>query len=259
MSILNVTNLSKTYYPQKEGVSYQALKHVNLTVEKGEFTAIMGPSGSGKTTLLNLLATIDEPSSGEILINGTNPANLKNAKLSLFRRRELGFVFQDFNLIDTLTVRENILLPLALEKMSIKEMERRLENLADILGISDILSKRTFELSGGQQQRTSCARAIIHNPSIILADEPTGNLDSKSARQVMNTLASLNQDKEATILMVTHDPTAASFCKRVIFIKDGQPFSEIYKGANQEDFFQRILDTLRLLGGDFHENQHSRP
>lgn len=152
------------------------------------------------------MATIDEPSSGEILINGTNPANLKNAKLSLFRRRELGFVFQDFNLIDTLTVKENILLPLALDKKSLKEMETRLEVLADVLGISDILSKRTFELSGGQQQRTSCARAIIHNPSIILADEPTGNLDSKSARQVMNTLASLNQEKEASILMVTMTP-----------------------------------------------------
>ena len=258
MSILKVTNLSKTYYPQKEGLSFRALQDFTLNIEKGEFTAIMGPSGSGKTTLLNLLATIDQPSSGEILIDGTNPAKLKDNKLSLFRRRQLGFVFQDFNLIDTLTIKENILLPLALEKMPLKKMEARLEELASLLDITDILNKRTYEISGGQQQRTSCARAIIHQPSIILADEPTGNLDSKSAKQVMSTLASLNQDKEATILLVTHDPTAASFCKRVIFIKDGQHFSELYRGINQEDFFQRILDTLRLLGGDFHEHQHPR-
>ncbi|ARV46457.1 lantibiotic ABC transporter ATP-binding protein PsdA [Bacillus inaquosorum] len=259
MNVLQTTNLSKTYYSNKGTISYQALSDFDLSVAKGEFVGIMGPSGSGKTTLLNLLATIDKPTQGEMMINGIQPKTLKDQDLALFRRRELGFVFQDFNLLDTLTIRENILLPLALDKVKLREMEARLEELADTLQIKHILDHRTYEVSGGQQQRAACARAIIHNPALILADEPTGNLDSKSAKQVMNTLAQLNEEKEATILLVTHDATAASFCKRIVFIKDGRFFSEIHRGTNRQVFYQSILDTLSVLGGDFHEFENHRP
>ncbi|OBA02610.1 bacitracin ABC transporter ATP-binding protein [Bacillus subtilis] len=259
MNVLQTTNLSKTYYSNKGTISYQALSDFDLSVSKGEFVGIMGPSGSGKTTLLNLLATIDKPTQGEMMINGIQPKTLKDQELALFRRRELGFVFQDFNLLDTLTIRENILLPLALDKVKLREMEARLDELADTLQIKHILDHRTYEVSGGQQQRAACARAIIHNPALILADEPTGNLDSKSAKQVMNTLAQLNEEKEATILLVTHDATAASFCKRIVFIKDGRFFSEIRRGTNRQVFYQSILDTLSVLGGDFHEFENHRP
>ncbi|MCY7751339.1 MULTISPECIES: lantibiotic ABC transporter ATP-binding protein PsdA [Bacillus] len=259
MNVLQTTNLSKTYYSNKGTISYQALSDFDLSVAKGEFVGIMGPSGSGKTTLLNLLATIDKPTQGEMMINGIQPKTLKDQDLALFRRRELGFVFQDFNLLDTLTIRENILLPLALDKVKLREMEARLDELADALQIKHILDHRTYEVSGGQQQRAACARAIIHNPALILADEPTGNLDSKSAKQVMNTLAQLNEEKEATILLVTHDATAASFCKRIVFIKDGRFFSEIHRGTNRQVFYQSILDTLSVLGGDFHEFENHRP
>lgn len=258
-AVLETKKLSKTYHSKKGDLSYQALDNVTLSVEKGEFTGVMGPSGSGKTTLLNLLATIDQPTGGELTINGTNPKQLKDSKLALFRRRELGFVFQDFNLLETLNIRENILLPLALDKTNLKEMERRLKEIADILEISHILEHRPYEVSGGQKQRAACARAVIHQPALVLADEPTGNLDSKSAKQVMDTLAKLNQTKETTILMVTHDPTAASFCNRIVFIKDGKLFSEIHKGSNQQTFYQSILDTLSVLGGDFHEHASYRP
>ncbi|MEC0766993.1 ABC transporter ATP-binding protein [Bacillus atrophaeus] len=258
MKVLETKKLCKTYYSNKGTLNYQALTDFDINVDKGEFVGIMGPSGSGKTTLLNLLATIDNPTQGEMMINGIQPKTLKDQELALFRRRELGFVFQDFNLLDTLTIRENILLPLALDKVKLSEMENRLDELADTLQIKHILDHRTYEVSGGQQQRAACARAIIHNPALILADEPTGNLDSKSAKQVMNTLAQLNEEKEATILLVTHDATAASFCKRIVFIKDGRFFSEIRRGTNQQVFYQSILDTLSVLGGDFHEFENHR-
>ncbi|WP_078394174.1 ABC transporter ATP-binding protein [Shouchella patagoniensis] len=258
MTILEVKNVTKTYYPKKDGLAYQALLPFSLQVDKGEFVGVMGPSGSGKTTLLNMLATIDSPTSGEIIVNGTNPAKLNDNKLALFRRKELGFVFQDFNLLDTLSVRENILLPLALDKVSYKEMNKRLEEVAELLGITPILDKRSTEISGGQQQRTACARAFIHQPAMILADEPTGNLDSKSARQVLDTLTAMNTEQDATILMVTHDPTAASYCDRIVFIKDGSFFSEIRANERQQTFYQNILDTLSVLGGDFHESANSR-
>ncbi|AKL86455.1 ABC transporter ATP-binding protein [Bacillus atrophaeus] len=259
MKVLETKKLCKTYYSNKGTLNYQALTDFDINVDKGEFVGIMGPSGSGKTTLLNLLATIDKPTQGEMMINGIQPKTLKDQELALFRRRELGFVFQDFNLLDTLTIRENILLPLALDNVKLSEMENRLDELADTLQIKHILDHRTYEVSGGQQQRAACARAIIHNPALILADEPTGNLDSKSAKQVMNTLAQLNEEKEATILLVTHDATAASFCKRIVFIKDGRFFSEIRRGTNQQVFYQSILDTLSVLGGDFHEFENHRP
>lgn len=245
--VLKISNLSKVY----EGkVSYKALKNITLSIEKGEFVGIMGPSGSGKTTLLNIISTIDSPTSGEVVLNSSNPHKLNKKDLALFRRRELGFVFQDFNLLDTLTIRENIILPLTLDKVSLEEMEKRIDIVAKKLGIEGILDKRTFEISGGQAQRTAVARALINNPSLLLADEPTGNLDSKAAKDVMELFSYVNEKDEVTTLMVTHDPYTASYCHRVIFIKDGELYNEIYRGDNREVFYQEIMDVLSLLGGN---------
>ncbi|MCM3240133.1 ABC transporter ATP-binding protein [Heyndrickxia oleronia] len=247
MPILDVRHLEKIY----EGkVAHKALDNINFSINKGEFVGIMGPSGSGKTTLLNLIATIDKPTSGEVLINGKNPHILNRKDTALFRRHELGFVFQHFNLLDTLTVEENIVLPLTLDGVSVREMEKKLIEVTKKLGIDKILRKRTYEISGGQMQRTAIARSIIHKPSLILADEPTGNLDSKASKDVMETLTTINKEDGATALMVTHDAVAASYCHRVIFIKDGQLYNEIYRGENRQTFFQKIIDMLALLGGD---------
>ncbi|NEW04809.1 ABC transporter ATP-binding protein [Paenibacillus sp. SYP-B3998] len=250
MDILKVSKLNKIY-PGK--VAYEALSNIDMTISKGEFVGIMGPSGSGKTTLLNLVSTIDSPSSGEIWIQGENPHRLSAEKLAFFRRRELGFVFQSFNLLHTLTVKENIILPLTLDGKDIKEMNRRVEAIAEKLGIVPILNKRTYEISGGQAQRTAIARALIHSPKLVLADEPTGNLDSKSARDVMELLAKLNREEDATMMLVTHDAMAASYCDRVIFIKDGQLYNEIHRGDNRSSFYQKIMNVLSLLGGNGHE------
>ncbi|GED30403.1 ABC transporter ATP-binding protein [Brevibacillus centrosporus] len=247
MDMLQVNSLSKIYGGK---VTYRALTDIDLTIREGEFVGIMGPSGSGKTTLLNMIATIDTPTSGAVLLKGTNPHLLKKDKLALFRRRELGFVFQDFNLLDTLTIGENIVLPLTLEGESVSVMEERLQSIAAKLGIQEILDKRTFEVSGGQRQRTAIARAIIHTPSLLLADEPTGNLDSKSSRTVMETLESINKSENTTMMMVTHDALAASYCHRVIFIKDGQLHNEMYRGESRQVFFQKIIDALSFLGGN---------
>ena len=246
MSILNINEVTKVY----EGkVTTRALNQLSFEVEKGEFVAVMGPSGSGKTTLLNLISMIDTPTSGEIIFNGMRPQNLNSTELAYFRRRELGFVFQDFNLLPMLTVEENIVLPLTLDEQPISLMEERLKGLVDKLGLSTILHKRPYEISGGQAQRTAIARALIHEPSLILADEPTGNLDSNASREVLELLSQMNQEKQATIIMVTHDPIAASYCDRVLFIKDGEFFNEIYKDDRRQTFFQRILNVLSLLGG----------
>ncbi len=246
MSILNINEVTKVY----EGkVTTRALNQLSFEVEKGEFVAVMGPSGSGKTTLLNLISMIDTPTSGEIIFNGMRPKNLNSTELAYFRRRELGFVFQDFNLLPMLTVEENIVLPLTLDEQPISLMEERLKGLVDKLGLSTILHKRPDEISGGQAQRTAIARALIHEPSLILADEPTGNLDSNASREVLELLSQMNQEKQATIIMVTHDPIAASYCDRVLFIKDGEFFNEIYKDDRRQTFFQRILNVLSLLGG----------
>lgn len=245
--ILSVTNLQKIYDGK---VPHLALDQVSFEMNKGEFTAIMGPSGSGKSTLLQLISTIDKPTGGIVKINGKNPHNLSDKELATFRRTELGFIFQDFNLIHTLTVEENIMLPLTLENVPIKDIKKRTKQIADYLGISKLLSKRTFEISGGQAQRVAVARALVHNPSLILADEPTGNLDSKATKDVMNLLKQLNRETESTILMVTHDAFVASMCERVLFIKDGKLYQEMLAGKSQPQFYQKILDMLTFLGGE---------
>ncbi|NIK78478.1 putative ABC transport system ATP-binding protein [Paenibacillus castaneae] len=257
MSVLHAKGLGKIY-STKGNVSYKALEDIELQVEAGEFVGVMGPSGSGKTTLLNLLSTIDRPTSGEIEINGINPYKLTDKKLALFRRLELGFVFQDFNLLDTLSIKENIILPLVLEGISPKAIQQKLVPLAELLQITAILDKRTYEVSGGQKQRAAIARAIIHQPSLLLADELTGNLDSKSAKDVMDSLKDMNERFKATVLMVTHDPFSASYCQRIVFIKDGKFFSEIRRGANRQAFFQQILDALSVLGGNFDDVPFAR-
>lgn len=254
MSVLETKNLSKIYGGKGKGISVKALEDFNMSIKSGEFVGVMGPSGSGKTTLLNILATIDSPSSGEVLINGQNPYRLKEDDLAIFRRNNLGFIFQDFNLLDTLSVKENIILPLVLEEMNRKKIEEKLDSIASVLNIKEILNKRTYEISGGQQQRTACARALINDPAIILADEPTGNLDSKASFDLMASLKKINEEKNATIVMVTHDAFAASFCNRIIMIKDGKFFTELVKKSNRQVFFNEILDALSLLGGGYSEN-----
>ncbi|MBG0282900.1 ABC transporter ATP-binding protein [Clostridioides difficile] len=245
--MLTVNNLSKVYGKK---IIFNALNDINFSIEDGEFVGIMGPSGSGKTTLLNMISTIDKPTTGTMELKGKNPLLLRGEELALFRRRELGFVFQDFNLLDTLTIGENIVLPLTLDKVSVKEQDERLNEVSTILGIKDLLGKRTFEVSGGQAQRTAIARALINNPSILLADEPTGNLDSKSSKVVMELFQKINKENKVTTMMVTHDPLAASYCSRILFIKDGSIYNEIYKGSSREQFYQEIMDVLTLLGGD---------
>ncbi|MED4017828.1 MULTISPECIES: ABC transporter ATP-binding protein [Sutcliffiella] len=245
--MLKVTNVSKVYDGK---VAYRALTDINLEIEKGEFVAIMGPSGSGKTTLLNIISTNDEPTSGSVEIEGENPHKLKKNALAKFRRNELGFIFQDFNLLHTLTVEENIVLPLTLEGTKVKEMKAKAAEIADTLGISSLMNKRTYEISGGQAQRVAIARAMIHKPKLLLADEPTGNLDSKASKDVMKMLVSINEKEKTSLLMVTHDPLAASYSDRVVFIRDGKLHSEIYRGDNRQAFFQKIIDMLSLMGGD---------
>ncbi|NMA83709.1 MAG: ABC transporter ATP-binding protein [Epulopiscium sp.] len=254
MAVLETKNLAKIYGSRGKGIPVKALDNFNMTIMEGEFVGVMGPSGSGKTTLLNLLATIDSPSSGEILINKQNPYKLKDDELAVFRRNNLGFIFQNFNLLDTLSVKENIILPLVLENFKKKEIDKKVEDITSILNIKDILNKRTYEISGGQQQRVACARALINEPAIILADEPTGNLDSKSSHDLMSSLEKINKERQATIVMVTHDAFAASFCNRIVMIKDGQFFLEIVKKSTRQVFFKEILDALSLLGGGYNEN-----
>ena len=246
MAILQIHEVTKVY----EGkVTKRALNQLSFEVEEGEFVAIMGPSGSGKTTLLNMVSMIDSPTSGEIVFNGTKPQLLNSEELAYFRRRQLGFVFQDFNLLPMLSVEENIILPLTLDEQPIAVMEERLKFLSEKLDLMQILQKRPNEISGGQAQRTAIARALIHRPMIVLADEPTGNLDSNASREVLELLGNINKQNGTTIVMVTHDPIAASYCDRVLFIKDGEFFNEIYKDDRRQTFFQRILNVLSLLGG----------
>lgn len=247
-TVVEARKIKKVY--GLKGTVFPVLHGIDLNVQEGEFVGIMGPSGSGKTTLLNILATIDQPTSGHIVIDGENILNMNEEQLSAFRRNKLGFIFQDYNLLDTLTVKENILLPLAIAKMHVSELERRVDEIADKFGIRTILEKYPYQISGGQKQRTAASRAIISNPRLILADEPTGALDSKSAADLLESLKSLNEQDKATIFMVTHDAFAASYCKRVLFIKDGNIFTELVKGnTSRKDFFKKILDVLNMLGG----------
>lgn len=249
MSILIARKVRKTY--GKRSLAQEVLKGVDLEVEKGEFVGIMGASGSGKTTLLNVLCSIDQVTDGFVEINGQKLQGMKERTLAKFRRDELGFIFQDYNLLDTLTVKENILLPLSLSSIPKAAAEQRLQELVTILGITDILTKYPNEISGGQKQRTSAARALISNPSLVFADEPTGALDSKAATALLDNLAKINKAKNATIMMVTHDAIAASFCSRVLFLKDGQIYTELYKGdKSRNEFFQQILNTQSVLGGE---------
>lgn len=247
-TILQAKNVQKVF--GTKGNMYTALNNINVDIKEGEFVGIMGPSGAGKSTLLNIFSTIDTPTSGEIMIDGKNIVTMNDERLSDFRRNTLGFIFQDYNLLDTLTVKENILLPLALSKVSPKEIEKRVEEIADTFGIREILDKYPYHISGGQKQRTAASRAIVANPSLILADEPTGALDSKSATSLLESLSMLNDKNKATIMMVTHDAYAASFCKRVIFIKDGELYKELHKDQqSRKEFFQKVLEVLSSLGG----------
>ncbi|BCZ48262.1 ABC transporter ATP-binding protein [Clostridium gelidum] len=250
MNVMEVRNIKKVYSSKFGGNESQALKDVTFSVEKGEFLGIMGPSGSGKSTLLNVISTIDTPSDGTVKIGGKSIINLDEDELSNFRRRKLGFIFQDYNLLDTLTLKENIILPLSLAKVSVTLIEEKVKKISTILGIEDILNKYPYEVSGGQKQRAAAARAIITEPELILADEPTGALDSKSSTELLGSLSDLNKQNEATIVMVTHDAFAASYCSRIIFIKDGLLDCEIERNGSRKEFFTEILKILSVVGGD---------
>ncbi|MEY8381695.1 ABC transporter ATP-binding protein [Christensenellaceae bacterium 44-20] len=248
-SVLSVQNIEK-YYGSKGAIT-RAINHISLEVGKGEFLGIMGASGSGKTTLLNCISTIDKVTAGRIIVGGRDVTHLKGKELSKFRRQQLGFIFQDFNLLDTLTAYENIALALSIQNVPAQEIEQRVRKVAAQLSIGHVLDKFPYQMSGGEKQRTASARAIITNPSLILADEPTGALDSKSARMLLDSLVRMNDGLGATILMVTHDAFTASYAKRILFIKDGEIFSELVRGGDsRKEFFERILQVVTLLGGD---------
>ncbi|WP_297636080.1 ABC transporter ATP-binding protein [uncultured Clostridium sp.] len=248
-TILNVRDVEK-YYGNKKNVT-KALKGINFEVEEGEFVSIMGASGSGKTTLLNCISTIDTITTGKIILENEDITRLKGKKLEKFRGEKLGFIFQDYNLLDTLTMRENIALALTIKGEKATNIDSKIDETAKRLGIYEILNKYPYEVSGGQKQRVACARAIVKNPALVLADEPTGALDSKSARLLLESFEEINEELKSTILMVTHDPFTASYSSRVIFIKDGKIFTEVNKGeGSRKDFFNKIIEVVTLLGGE---------
>ncbi|WP_405113030.1 ABC transporter ATP-binding protein [Paenibacillus sp. FSL K6-1217] len=248
--VLEVKEVKKVYGVQNGEHSTVALDSVSFNVEKGDFIGIMGPSGSGKTTLLNILSGIGKPSYGEVLIGGKNITSMDKNQMALFRRQHLGFVFQEFNLMDSLTLKENVMLPMILDKRDKEHMEAKSEEIMRLLGIDEIAGKYPYNISGGQQQRVAVSRALINDPDIIFADEPTGNLDSKSSNTVMKCIEKMNRERDSTILMVTHDAFAASFCKKIIFIKDGMISMEIVSSGVRKEFFDQILDCLAILGGE---------
>ena len=249
---LEIKNLKK-YYGTRNNIT-KAVNDLSLEIEEGEFVAIMGASGSGKTTLLNCISTIDEVTSGHIYIDGKDITELQEKKLAKFRRENLGFIFQDFNLLDTLTISENISLALIINKENVNQIDKKVRSIAEKLGISEILNKYPYEVSGGGKQRCACARALINNPKLILADEPTGALDSRNARILLETFKEMNEELNSTILMVTHDAFSASFASRVLFIKDGKIFNEIIRGEKtRKEFFDEIIDVVTLLGGDLND------
>lgn len=249
-TVLQVQNVEK-YYGSKGNLT-KALENISFQVEKGEFVGIMGASGSGKTTLLNCISTIDRVTGGHICVDGRDITELKGGALNQFRREELGFIFQDFNLLDTMTAYENIALALSIQKKGSREIERRVKAIAGQLGITEVLQKYPYQMSGGQKQRVASARAVITNPRLVLADEPTGALDSKAARLLLENFTYLNEELSATILMVTHDAFTASYASRIIFIKDGQIFTELRRGEEEtrKTFFNKIIDVVSLLGGE---------
>lgn len=250
MEILKVDMLTKIYGSYKEAKEVKALNNINLTVNKGEFIGIMGPSGSGKTTLLNILSGVDIATKGKVLIRNKDIIKMKKDELAIFRRKNIGYIFQDFNLLDSLTLAENIGLPLILDKKNPEDINKKVSELMKFFGIGGLENKYPYHISGGQKQRVAAARALINNPAIIFADEPTGNLDSKSANSVMNTISEMNKEVKSTVLMVTHDPFAASFCKKIIFIKDGEINIEISSDGNRKKFFDKILEVQSFIGGE---------
>ncbi len=248
-NILKVEKIEK-YYGNKDNIT-KAIDNISFRVDKGEFVGIMGPSGSGKTTLLNCISTIDTVTTGNIIINNKDITKMKSKQLENFRKDELGFIFQDFNLLDTLTAYENIALALTIQGVKPREIDTKIKNVAKSLGILEVLNKYPYQMSGGQKQRVASARAIVTSPSLILADEPTGALDSKSSRLLLDSFEKLNKDLEATILMVTHDAFTASYAHRILFIKDGKVFNELVRGNDsRREFFNRIIEVVTLLGGD---------
>ncbi|MCQ2469848.1 MAG: ABC transporter ATP-binding protein [Ruminococcus sp.] len=249
MALLKIENIEK-YYGSKSNIT-KAVDGISFSVEKGEFVAIMGASGSGKTTLLNCISTIDRVTSGKITLEGKDITRLKGKELNKFRSENLGFIFQDFNLLDTLTAYENIALALSIQKFPAKDIDKAVNTVAQQLGITEVLKKFPYQMSGGQKQRVASARAIVTNPKLVLADEPTGALDSKASKMLLDRFNYLNKEQNATIMMVTHDSFTASYASRVIFIKDGRIFNEISRGDNtRKQFFDRIIDIITLLGGD---------
>ena len=251
--VLEVINAEK-YYGEKGNIT-KALNDVSFSVEEGEFIGIMGASGSGKTTLLNCISTIDRLSAGKVLINGVDLSKLKGKKLDSFRRDELGFIFQDFNLLDTMTAYENIALAMSIQKKKYTEIDEEINRIAKTLDITEVLNKYPYQMSGGQKQRVAAARAVVTKPGLILADEPTGALDSKSSKALLESLEMMNEKLNSTILMVTHDAFSASYASRIIFIKDGKIFNEMVRneGESRKEFFGRIIDVTTVLGGDLNE------
>ena len=255
MTILEVNGLKKIYSTRFGGNKVEALKNVNFSVEQGEYVAIMGESGSGKTTLLNILAALDKPTEGNVILDGNNLSKLKESQISAFRRDNLGFVFQDFNLLDNFSLKDNIFLPLVLSGVDYKEMEKRIRPIAQKLGITELLEKYPYEVSGGQKQRAAVARALITNPELVLADEPTGALDSRATDGLLKLFSQINAEGQ-TVVMVTHSTKAASHANRILFIKDGEVFHQIYRGnATNEQLYVKISDALTVLttGGEEHE------
>lgn len=252
-TILEASKLVKIYGDAgKEGAT-TAIDGVNLSIKKGEFIAIMGPSGSGKTTLLHMMSGIDTPTSGEVFIAGREISEMNGDELALFRRKQLGFVFQEFNLLDSLTVKENMIVPMVLEKKSINKMDQKAKELSELFGIDSIMDKYPFNISGGQQQRTAVSRALVNDPTIIFADEPTGNLDSKSSTVIMECFEKIVNELDTTVVVVTHDVFAASYCRKVVFIKDGKIDSYIVRKGDRKEFLNQIMDNLAVLGGRSHD------
>jgi len=250
MQILKVENVSKIYGTKRNSNKYTALRNVSFEVNQGDFIGVMGASGSGKTTLLNILGSLDKPTTGNYIMNGHNIGALHRNQLAKHRMENIGFIFQDYNLLETMTLKENIILPLSLMGMDVKTIEAKLAKLAGDLGIVPVIDKYPYEVSGGEQQRAAACRALINNPKMILADEPTGNLDSKSGKDLLNLLSFINTEYKATILMVTHDVFAASYCQKILFIRDGEIYNELYAGSDKKQFFDSIIDVMSMLGGE---------